>query len=301
MVLDTDASERAVSTVAKALGLPLKQAAAAIIDLVNESMLGALRVVSVQQGHDPREFALMGFGGAGPLHANALGRLLNSWPVIIPPSPGVLCAYGDATTNLRSEASRSFIRLLSDTSDAEVEAIFAALEATVRAELKDAGVAADQLTATYEADVRYHGQGFQLAVEASMRDGRLAQGFEAVARAFDQTHDRLFSFALPERHELVNLRVIVSAPAPAIAAERMPVEGPDPSAAMTDETTVFVDGSDRRATVYDRGRLRAGNLIDGPAVITEMDSTTLVLPDHRGRVDALGNILIAPSHTDAGT
>merc|ERR1711969_73682 len=100
--------------------LPTRQTAEDIIALVNETMYGALRLVSVQQGYDPRDFALVSFGGAGPLHANALGRLTGSWPVIVPPSPGVLCAYGDATTCVRDESARTLIRAFSETSDDEV-------------------------------------------------------------------------------------------------------------------------------------------------------------------------------------
>ena len=107
MALDTQQATAAVQRVADAIGLPLKVTAQGIIDIVNENMFGALRLVSIEQGHDPRGFALVAFGGAGPLHANALGKLTGSWPVIIPPSPGVLCAYGDATTRLRDEASRT--------------------------------------------------------------------------------------------------------------------------------------------------------------------------------------------------
>ena len=106
---------KAVQTIADALGVGLMDAAQGIVDIVNENMFGALRLVSVEQGYDPRDFALVAFGGAGPLHANALGMLLGCWPVIIPPSPGVLCAYGDATTRLRNEASRTFIRPFSAT------------------------------------------------------------------------------------------------------------------------------------------------------------------------------------------
>src|SRR5690606_28629640 len=112
--LDREAARAAVKSIADAIGLDSVEAAAAgIIDIVNENMLGALRLVSVQQGFDPRDFALVAFGGAGPLHANALGKLTGSWPVIIPPSPGVLCAYGDATTNLRDEAARTIVRRFS--------------------------------------------------------------------------------------------------------------------------------------------------------------------------------------------
>ena len=111
MEIRKDLAEKAIKPVADALGISVKRAAAGIIDIVNENMYGALRLVSVEQGFDPRDFALIGFGGAGPLHANALGKLMNSWPVIIPPGPGrALCAYGDATTRVRDEASRTFIR-----------------------------------------------------------------------------------------------------------------------------------------------------------------------------------------------
>src|SRR3954463_3023909 len=108
ITLDVEAARAAVSKVAEAMGLDSVEAAAAgIIDIVNENMLGGLRLVSVQQGFDPRDFALVAFGGAGPLHANALGRLTGAWPVVVPPSPGVLCALGDATTSARSESART--------------------------------------------------------------------------------------------------------------------------------------------------------------------------------------------------
>ena len=120
MEIRKDLAEKAIKPVADALGISVKRAAAGIIDIVNENMYGALRLVSVEQGFDPRDFALIGFGGAGPLHANALGKLMNSWPVIIPPGPGVLCAYGDATTRVRDEASRTFIRRFANISPAEL-------------------------------------------------------------------------------------------------------------------------------------------------------------------------------------
>ena len=110
MIIDRESSVKAVQDIADAMGIDLMSAAEGIIKIVNESMLGALRLVSVEQGYDPRDFALVGFGGAGPLHANSLGMLTGSWPVIIPPGPGVLCAYGDATTNVRDEASQTYVK-----------------------------------------------------------------------------------------------------------------------------------------------------------------------------------------------
>ncbi|MGL4543244.1 MAG: hydantoinase/oxoprolinase family protein, partial [Polymorphobacter sp.] len=153
--LDRDAAKAAVQKVADALGLGLYEAAAGIIAIVNENMFGALRLVSIAQGYDPRDFALMPFGGAGPLHGNAMSRLMGSWPVLVPPSPGVLCAYGDATTRLRVDAQRSFNKIVSATSDGEVASVMDDIAARVSAELAAEGVAAADQTLKFEVDVRY--------------------------------------------------------------------------------------------------------------------------------------------------
>ena len=157
MMLDVAAAEAAVQTVADALSLDLKAAASGIIDIVNENIFGALRLVSVQQGFDPRDFALIAFGGAGPLHANALGKLMGSWPVIIPPSPGVLCAYGDATTRVTDEASRSVVRQFSEITKESVGEILSELEDRAHVELDAEGVSRDDQSVDYEVDLMYHG------------------------------------------------------------------------------------------------------------------------------------------------
>src|SRR5690606_38133752 len=120
MVLDRQLAHNAVQKIATALGLSVEDAALGIYNIVNENMTGALRLVSVEQGYESRDYALIAFGGAGPLHANALARLLGSWPAIIPPGPGVLCALGDATTALRDERARTFVRKFKEISAAEV-------------------------------------------------------------------------------------------------------------------------------------------------------------------------------------
>jgi N-methylhydantoinase A len=299
MTLDVDAARASVQTVADAMGLPdAETAAAGIVDIVNENMFGALRLVSVQQGYDPRDFALVAFGGAGPLHANALARLLGSWPVIVPPSPGVLCAYGDATTSLRDEGARTFIRRFSETSDAEVRAELADLAGEVQARLDAEGVPRDEQTVGYQVDLRYHGQGFEVPVDVTLAqfDGA---GLVTAGKAFDAEHDRLFTFALDAEHELVNLRAVVTGRSPQIAAPPVPEGGTDPSAARKGDTKVYVGGGWTEAQLYDRTALAAGNVVPGPAVITEMDSTTLVLPGYAGTVDAVGSILIRPARAGA--
>jgi N-methylhydantoinase A len=293
MRLDVDAARAAVEGLARELGLELRRAAAGIVDIVNENMFGALRLVSVQQGYDPRDFALVAFGGAGPLHANALGRLTGAWPVIVPPSPGVLNAYGDATTRQRSDASATYIRELATAPRDDVGRTLEALAEWAAAAL--AGTAGErERTVAYEVDVRYQGQGFELSVPLGVEEWR-RDGLRPVGERFDAEHERLFSFTLDAPHEIVNLRAVVLGPQAEVAIPELEAGGPDPAPARVRETAVWIDDREQPATIYDRERLRAGNRIAGPAIVTEMDSTTLVLPDHLAEVDRFGNLLISPA------
>ncbi len=297
IALDVEAARTAVQTIADAAGIASVEAAAAgIVDIVNENMFGALRLVSVQQGFDPRAFALIAFGGAGPLHANAIGKLIGSWPVIIPPSPGVLNAYGDAMTSVRDEAARTFIREFSALTDDELMTVFDELRQTVSDTLTGQGVAADEQTITYQVDLRYHGQGFEIPIDVDlpMFDGA-GGGLAALRKAFDVEHERLFSFLLSNEHEVVNVRASASGPRPTIAGTSLDDGVPDPSAAQRGTTKVWFDGESHEANVYERERLLAGNVVPGPAIVTEMDSTTLVLPGHHATVHPSGSLLIRPT------
>jgi N-methylhydantoinase A len=295
ITLDEEAARAAVKTIADAVGLPSVEAAAAgIYDIVNENIFGALKLVSTQQGFDPRDFALIAFGGAGPLHANALGKLTGAWPVIVPPSPGVLCAYGDATTTLRDESVRTLIRRFSEITDAELSEMLGELATAAKRSLLESGLAEDDLTVTYAVDLRYHGQGFEIpvAVDAGSLDGGV---LDTLRSAFDTEHERLFSFLLDNEHELVTARATASGPRPNLAATTLAEGGSDPSvAARGDVHELWVEGRQVQAVVYDRDRLLAGNVVPGPAVIAEMDSTTLVLPDHAATVHPSGSLLIRP-------
>ena len=296
MEIRKDLAEKAIKPVAKALGISVKRAAAGIIDIVNENMYGALRLVSVEQGFDPRDFALIGFGGAGPLHANALGRLMNSWPVIIPPGPGVLCAYGDATTRVRDEASRTYIRRFADTTTADLAKIYEELAAKALKTLAQQGVPDKECSVSCQADIRYQGQGLQLTVDfdlKAMKKGDLA----IIGDPFDEMHKQLFTFALDSDKEIVNLRAVAQGKSAEIEARKLPKSGSRTpvNAAKLGNTTVFMDGKDMEATLYQRDKLKAGNKIEGPAVVLEMDSTTVILAGHTGNVDEFGNILIAPT------
>ncbi|BDW80631.1 5-oxoprolinase [Erythrobacter sp. Dej080120_24] len=291
--LDREGAKAAVQTIADALGVTLMEAARGIIDIVNENMFGALRMISVQQGYDPREFALMGFGGAGPLHVNAVARLMGSWPAVSPVSPGVLCALGDATTQMRTETARSFSRLAKDTSVADLEAVLDEMAAQTRGELLADGIPEDQITVQFEVDVRYAGQAFEvpLTIDKSVLE---ADGIQGILARFDDEHLRLFTFNMDTPHEIVNLRAVALGQAPALPAAELPMGDGDPSAAKIRDHTLWMDGREQAAVIYDRARLRQGDVIPGPAIITEMDSTTLVESGCVATVDKVGNILINP-------
>jgi len=295
MQLDVEASRQAVKkAVADPLKISVEAAAEGIVKIVNENMFGALRLVSIEQGYDPRDFALIGFGGAGPLHANALGKLTGSWPVIIPPGPGVLCAYGDATTRVRNEASQTFVRRYSETSNKEVGKILNDLTKNAAASLVKEGIPKKEHQIVWEIDLRYHGQGFSLTVPCKVK-GFEKDGLEQAAKSFDASHTRMFTFALDAEHEIVNLRAVVMGDAPNVKAQKAGKGSTSAAAAVIDDKhTIWSDGKKHKAKIYDRAKLKAGNKIPGPAVVTEFDSTTVILADCQGVVDKVGCILITP-------
>jgi N-methylhydantoinase A len=298
LVLKRELSTQAVKKVADALELSLHEAALGIYQIVNENMVGALRLVSVEQGYDPRDYALIAFGGAGPLHANALSRLLGSWPAIIPPGPGVLCALGDATTAVRDERSRTYVRRFADTQAAELADILTTLGQDAARSLESEGIPASELTTSYEVDLRYHGQGLRLTVAVEL-PGLLEHGLDFIGDKFDAEHKQLFTFALDLEHELVTLRAFVQGRS--VNITRVPLEqgGDSPEHAVVGRQPSYMDGESVSASVYDRSRLKPGNVVPGPAIIMEMDSTTVILPRHQGRVDPFGNLLIYPDQFNA--
>ena len=291
MDMDAGRAEAAVETIGKAMGLSTHDSAEGIVKIVNENMFGALRLVSVEQGFDPRDFALVAFGGAGPLHANALGKLMNSWPVIIPPGPGVLCAYGDATTRVRDEASRTFVRRFSETSHAETLGILQELASSAAATLDAEGVARSDQSTVYQVDLRYAGQGMRLTLEVSPEEFETG-GLEELGNRFDAMHEQLFTFALDAERELYTLRALVQGRESAAEAQALASGNGDPSAAKYAQSKVYYDGQHHDAIIFDRALLKAGDRVSGPAIVTEMDSTTLVLPGCTGEVDPVGNLLI---------
>ena len=293
MDINRDASVAAVQQTADAMGIELMAAAEGIIKIVNESMFGALRLVSVEQGHDPRDFALVGFGGAGPLHANALGILTNAWPVVVPPGPGVLCAYGDATTQLQDEAARTYLIMASDLTDEKLLADLQTLKQKAGESLLADGIPIADHEVSFQADLRYAGQAFQITVDFSDTDLR-TQGVALLTKQFDAEHEQLFTFKLDDGHEILMIRALAKAKSKAIAELKVGEAGTTLEECRVQDSRFYYDGQWHDIYIYDRNKLHEGLLIPGPAIVGEMDSTTVVLPGFDARVDAVGNLLINP-------
>jgi N-methylhydantoinase A len=281
--LDVEGARLAIEErCAKPLGLSVVEAANGIVEIANAAMVNALHLISVQRGYDPRDFLLVAFGGAGPVHANALARDAEMPTLLVPRSPGIFSATGLLTTDLKRDAAVTLMRRLADVEDAELDAGFAELERAGVAELEREGVARDAIEFRRQLDLRYVGQSFELTIPAG----------DDVADRFHAEHDRTYGFAAPaEPVELVSLRLtsvgrIEKPPLRPLAtgAAAEPKERRDVYFA---EAGAYVE-----TPVYDRYALPAGAAFAGPAVVEEFDSTTVVHPGFAVRVDEVGNLFI---------
>jgi N-methylhydantoinase A len=270
MALDVDAARQAVQKIADAMSLSVEQAADGILRIVNENMAGALRVISVQRGHDPREFALVAFGGAGPLHANAVAELMGSFPVIVPPSPGLLCALGDLVAGFRNEFAQTLIRLTSEATHEDLQAILDELAGRARQWMDAEGIDPLAQHVDFVADMRYHGQGYEIPVPLD--------DLEGLEERFNALHEQLYGFRMPNTpSEIVNLRAVGTGDRP-----RPELPESEPAEASFEPGT------------YERSELPPGARIAGPSIVTEFDSTTVILDGYAGEVDRYFNLLIRP-------
>jgi N-methylhydantoinase A len=272
MSLDVSLAEHAIRAhVAEPLGLSLHDAARGILAIVDSNMVGAIRVVSVERGHDPRDFTQVAFGGAGPLHGCALAELLGIRRVLVPPAPGVLCAEGLLAAPLKAEFSRTVSR--PDDWNAAPD-LFASLEAEAHAWFEIERVARAQRRIRRVALLRYEGQGAELAIAWQA-------GAAAAMTAFAEVHRTLNGFTLDSKVELVTLRVEAEAAQPSAARNALPQShGAEPiGRQIVQHATGPLD-----AAVYDRASLGAGDRFAGPAIITQLDATTLVAPGWQAKV-----------------
>jgi N-methylhydantoinase A len=294
MRLDVEAARRAIAErVGSRLALGVERAAAGIVRIANANMERALRVSSAERGFDPREITLLAFGGAGPLHAGALARAIGIRTVLVPEHPGVFSALGLVMADIRHDFVRTRIGAVGALSPEELAGLFGELEAQAAAMLRRDGLPPERQVLQRTADLRYVGQAYE--VNVAVPAGALGpDGLAEVARRFHDEHRRLYAHHHPDHPvEFVNGRVTAigltaapplrERPAGAAAAgprERRPV--------YFDEEDGFVD-----CPVYDRAALGPGAALAGPAVVEQMDSTTVVFPGQRAAVDGFGNLVIA--------
>ena len=291
ITLDGEAAERAVGALGSVLGMSAHETAQAIVDITNEKMAGALRIMSVERGLDPRDYTLVAFGGAGPLHGNALGGLLGCFPVLVPPTPGVLSAYGFHTVGHRNSFSRTLIRELRAGHDSDVNGAFEEMADRARAWLGAQGLAGGALA--YTCDLRFLRQGYEIEVAVPTGSGGEVL-IDALAERFASEHQRLYGFVPDAPMELVNVRVEARGPAPRTAQDPKAITPGDGDAARVATGRVYEQGRWVPAGVFLRERLRPGDAVVGPAIITQTDTTTFVHAGHVAVTDAWANLLISP-------
>jgi N-methylhydantoinase A len=295
--LDVEAARAAIRVrCAEPLGLDVVDAAHAIVEIANVAMTNALRLVSVQRGHDPRRLPLVAFGGAGPLHAARLAAEAGCPEVIVPLSPGTTSALGLLATDLRHDYAATMLARLDALDPPGVEAAFAGLEQEGRATLAREGVPADATRLLRQVDLRYVGQSHELTLPLGDDPAALsAAGLAELAGRFHAEHERVYGTSAPgEPVELVGLRLGAVGKIARPRPRAVPPGPVDPAGALRERRPVYFAeaGGWADCPIYDRYRLLAGMALAGPAVVEELDSTTVIHPGQDAAVDGNGGLLI---------
>ncbi len=297
MDLDRDAAYQAIEPIADARGTTVEEAAQATVDIVNENMYGALRVVSVERGYDPREFGLVAFGGAGPMHANALADLIGAYPLIIPPAPGVMSAFGFLTSDIQNEFSETYLEVEGDVDGDAVGAALESLQAAAAEWLRSEGVVDEDHAFEYFADCRYYRQDIQISIPVTIDELQSEDGISAIKEAFEKRHKQQFDFTLDAPLEIATLRTIGRGTIAGVELTPEETDATDPEDAVIGTETVFFDGKGQETPVYDRTRLGIGTEFSGPAIVIGDDSTVVVEPDHEVVVDPYAALEITRGET----
>ncbi|MDP6884460.1 MAG: hydantoinase/oxoprolinase family protein, partial [Rhodospirillales bacterium] len=277
-------------------GLKVEEAAQGILTILNENLIQAIRVISVEQGFDPRDFTLVAFGGAGPLLASALASELGIKRVVVPPGPGLLCALGLLVADVRSDFSLTRIAGLEDAGSHGINAAFSDVEGQALEWFEREGVESKRRSLRRAIDMRYLGQSHELTVpvqEAAFADSDLS----GLLAAFRQEHERVYGYAPDASVQLVTFRVTALtrvAPPPVVGGQ---ATAEDPDAAQPGARQVYFQERQGfvECPVYDRNRVPCGVEIEGPAIFEQMDTTTVVLPGQAASHDDKGNLILTIS------
>ncbi len=292
IALRKDLSEKVIrDRVAAPLGLSFEDAAFGILRVVNANMAKGIAAVSTQRGHDLREFSLLAFGGAGPLHAVEIGMDLNMKRVLIPPYPGAFSAFGLLVADTRHDFTRTVMLPQEELDPASLGRTFAELEERGVAELEADGIAKKDRRVEWSADLRFEGQSYELNVPVGRKP---KPDVKAMLAEFEKLHERIYAFkAVDERTVVVNLRVTAIGVTPEVDVPRPAKGTKDAKTALKGKRKVYFGGRGwMDAGIYERAKLKAGNVVAGPAVVEEEISCTVVPPGLSLRVDAFGVLVV---------
>ncbi|MBH61472.1 MAG: hypothetical protein CL569_03275 [Alphaproteobacteria bacterium] len=294
MSVDLDAAREAIrSKIAEPLKMTIEEAAAGIIRIANANMERALRVSSAEKGFDPRDITLLAFGGAGPMHAAALATAVGIPEVLVPERPGVFSAVGLVMSDIRHDFGQTRVLRGEEIAGENLNPLFGELDREAHEALERDGVPEDQRDLQRSADLRYVGQAYE--VNVTVPNGALDdKSAEQIIQNFHDLHQQLYAHHHPDKPvEFVSGRVaaIGLMSAPELQRRTTNGSGADPKESRQvyfDESSDYVD-----TAVYDRETLSAGSRFDGPAIVEQTDSTTVIHPGQRARIDELGNLMIA--------
>jgi N-methylhydantoinase A len=291
--LDAERARAAIDAqVARPLGMPIAQAAEGIIRIIDVKMQEAIKAISTMRGHDLRDFKLLAFGGAGPLHAGRIARDLGMAGVIVPLYPGVFSAIGLLMSDVKHDYIQSRMAPVADLTVGAIEAMFARLAREALADLHRDGFPAARIRLDRALDMRYAGQGYEITLPCD-NDALHADGIAGLRRRFDTLHKQMFGHMAPDQPvEVVSYRLCGSGMVSAPPMPKFKPTGVKLSDALREHRQVQFDGKSLTCPVYQRERLDVGLVLQGPAVLDQFDCTTVVCPGQTARVDEWKNIII---------
>jgi N-methylhydantoinase A len=296
--LDVETARKAVAGIAASLGVDETEAAAGIYRVVNANMAAALSVVSVERGHDPREFVLVVAGGAGPIHAAEIARELEIPLILIPRESSVFCAVGMLISDLKHDYVRTYARDLDKVALGEVDVLYRDMAEDARATLLEEGVPEGRIEIDHAVDLRYVGQFNEVEVPARVAEGVTGEALDEMVAAFHQRHDTLYGYSMPGAPvELINLRVSARGITDKPQFTTAEAGGEDPSAARRGERRAYFDGDFVDVPVYDALRLVNGHVVAGPAIVDQPTTTIVVPPSFELVCDHYNNFLMHPKDT----
>jgi N-methylhydantoinase A len=298
MRLDAAKARAAIeAAVARPLGLDVAEAAEGIVRVIDVKMEEAIKAISTMRGHDLRDFMLLAFGGAGPLHAGRIARDLGMAGVIVPLYPGVFSAIGLLMSDVKHDYVRSKLSPLSEVAPADVNGMFERMVAQALEELRDDGFAADHIRIERALDMRYAGQGYEIAVPCPVQPLQEAD-LKQLRASFDQQHQAMFGHMAPQEPvEIVSFRVRGIGLVPPVVMPKFKPAGTTLRDARRELRRVRFDGRELDCPVYQRERLDVGLTVAGPAVLDQFDCTTVICPGQTARVDEWKNLIVTHGQT----